>query len=257
MHDMKFCCGSYVYHVLGVCLFFFKQKTAYDMRISDWSADVCSSDLPINGPFGWHVLKVTGIEPGKTRPFEEVRDKLHKELAREEAVDALYKLSNRLEDTLGGGATLKEAADQLNLALYRLEPIDRQGNNQSGLRMPDLPGQPFLQTAFESEPNRESALTETQQGGYFILRVDEVIPSALKPLDKVREEAVKLWQEEQRKEAARKKAESIVKRLNEGADLAKIATEPGVKTSTTERPEKRREGKEWVSTCSSRGSPYH
>src|SRR3546814_8039629 len=29
------------------CLFFFfKQKTAYEMRISDWSSDVCSSDLP-------------------------------------------------------------------------------------------------------------------------------------------------------------------------------------------------------------------
>src|SRR3546814_2352340 len=29
----------------SVCVFFFKQKTAYDMRISDWSSDVCSSDL--------------------------------------------------------------------------------------------------------------------------------------------------------------------------------------------------------------------
>src|SRR3546814_9260822 len=29
-----------------VCVFFFKQKTAYEMRISDWSSDVCSSDLP-------------------------------------------------------------------------------------------------------------------------------------------------------------------------------------------------------------------
>src|SRR3546814_9839673 len=28
-----------------VCFFFFKQKTAYEMRISDWSSDVCSSDL--------------------------------------------------------------------------------------------------------------------------------------------------------------------------------------------------------------------
>src|SRR3546814_1748508 len=32
--------------VLFFCLFFFKQKTAYEMRISDWSSDVCSSDLP-------------------------------------------------------------------------------------------------------------------------------------------------------------------------------------------------------------------
>src|SRR3546814_4396152 len=30
-----------------MCFFFFKQKTAYEMRISDWSSDVCSSDLPI------------------------------------------------------------------------------------------------------------------------------------------------------------------------------------------------------------------
>src|SRR3546814_18525982 len=31
--------------VLGFMFFFFKQKTAYEMRISDWSSDVCSSDL--------------------------------------------------------------------------------------------------------------------------------------------------------------------------------------------------------------------
>src|SRR3546814_8093360 len=29
----------------SVCVFFCKQKTAYEMRISDWSSDVCSSDL--------------------------------------------------------------------------------------------------------------------------------------------------------------------------------------------------------------------
>src|SRR3546814_7971104 len=36
--------------ILCSCVFFFfKQKTAYDMRISDWSSDVCSSDLFIAG----------------------------------------------------------------------------------------------------------------------------------------------------------------------------------------------------------------
>src|SRR3546814_4910974 len=30
-----------------ICFFFFKQKTAYEMRISDWSSDVCSSDLSL------------------------------------------------------------------------------------------------------------------------------------------------------------------------------------------------------------------
>src|SRR3546814_8245623 len=33
--------------VIHMSFFFFKQKTAYEMRISDWSSDVCSSDLAI------------------------------------------------------------------------------------------------------------------------------------------------------------------------------------------------------------------
>src|SRR3546814_6627009 len=37
--SLEICCICIVY------VFFFKQKTAYEMRISDWSSDVCSSDL--------------------------------------------------------------------------------------------------------------------------------------------------------------------------------------------------------------------
>src|SRR3546814_8855523 len=33
-----------------LAIFFFKQKTAYEMRISDWSSDVCSSDLDVSYP---------------------------------------------------------------------------------------------------------------------------------------------------------------------------------------------------------------
>src|SRR3546814_17224332 len=35
-----------MFQMRGTLFFFFKQKTAYEMRISDWSSDVCSSDLP-------------------------------------------------------------------------------------------------------------------------------------------------------------------------------------------------------------------
>src|SRR3546814_2585810 len=37
--------------------FFFKQKTAYEVRISDWSSDVCSSDLIASA---YHLVKVGG-----------------------------------------------------------------------------------------------------------------------------------------------------------------------------------------------------
>src|SRR3546814_1382143 len=35
----------FFFTAIGLLFFFFKQKTAYEMRISDWSSDVCSSDL--------------------------------------------------------------------------------------------------------------------------------------------------------------------------------------------------------------------
>src|SRR3546814_5640989 len=49
--------------------FFFKQKTAYEMRISDWSSDVCSSDLLA----ARHII-------GLRRRVDDVVDRLHREV---------------------------------------------------------------------------------------------------------------------------------------------------------------------------------
>src|SRR3546814_20887144 len=48
----------FLYHIC----FLFKQKTAYEMRISDWSSDVCSSDLSfaVEGRFALPILRLAG-----------------------------------------------------------------------------------------------------------------------------------------------------------------------------------------------------
>src|SRR3546814_8733767 len=68
--------------------FFFKQKTAYEMRISDWSSDVCSSDLLhyANSPLSHSPLKLPRI-PGVTtdEPIDEEasdRMEVHDEVSR-------------------------------------------------------------------------------------------------------------------------------------------------------------------------------
>src|SRR3546814_7340082 len=48
----------------GVLVFFFQQKTAYEMRISDWSSDVCSSDLRVRGEIGKAVVGQDGTVTG-------------------------------------------------------------------------------------------------------------------------------------------------------------------------------------------------
>src|SRR3546814_2511759 len=46
MHVFSLSAFFLIFFIVFCCfIFFFKQKTAYEMRISDWSSDVCSSDL--------------------------------------------------------------------------------------------------------------------------------------------------------------------------------------------------------------------
>src|SRR3546814_4488984 len=68
------CCNSCLYWVAYGCFMvvhfcFFKQKTAYEMRISDWSSDVCSSDLTLqalihSGPILGIGSDMSAIHPG-------------------------------------------------------------------------------------------------------------------------------------------------------------------------------------------------
>src|SRR3546814_2035497 len=51
-------------------LFLFKQKTAYEVGISDWSSDVCSSDLP-DGSESWRDVNV-GRLAGESGPRDAV-----------------------------------------------------------------------------------------------------------------------------------------------------------------------------------------
>src|SRR3546814_18068427 len=66
-----------VFDVSCISFFFFKQKTAYEMRISDWSSDVCSSDLDrrdltaTSGHGIWNArLSASDIRAGAGGSFE-------------------------------------------------------------------------------------------------------------------------------------------------------------------------------------------
>src|SRR3546814_7129845 len=64
--------------------FFFKQKTAYEMRISDWSSDVCSSDLKKDGAStssarterGEYNIRKSAAGKGRTAPGHQAGETL-------------------------------------------------------------------------------------------------------------------------------------------------------------------------------------
>ena len=80
-------------------------------------------------------------------------------------------------------------------------------------------------------------------GGYFVLRVDGVIPSQLRPFEEVRETVRERWLAARREEQARARAEQIVQGVNQaGRDFDALAREAGLSVSTTDPVTRSAEG---------------
>ena len=186
---------------------------------------------PVETPFGWHILRVSKIVPGRRVPFEQVRADLAKFIAREQAVDQLYQIVNKFEDDLAAGTSLDDAATKYGLKAVKVASVDAAGRDAKGQAIADLPKSPeFLRTAFATDVGRDSRLVEYGNDGYFVIHVDGSTPPAVRPLDQVRAQVVEAWKNEKRDEAAKARAQAIVERVRGGADLAGIvAGEKGLR----------------------------
>jgi peptidyl-prolyl cis-trans isomerase D len=192
-----------------------------------------TASAPIESVLGWHILRVVKVEPRQEPAFEEVREELATDIAMQIAIDSMVSIANQLDDELGAGASLEEAAQALALTPRRIESIDRQGRDPAGEPVTELPAGRFLALAFETEAGRESLLTETANGDFFILRVDSVTPAQLRPLDEVRAEVTELWRDAQRAKLAREQAEALAERIESGNEFEVVATEAGLIVART------------------------
>ena len=188
---------------------------------------------PVQTGFGWHLLHVIGITPGKEPVFEELRDEIRRDLATESAVDSLVSIANQLDDILAGGARLEEAAAQIDTSVRQVAAIDSRGRDSQGGEIAELPPlDEFLPVLAETAVGEESLLTETRDGDYFVLRVDGVVPAEPKPLEAVREDVAELWRARTRERLAEEKANALAAKAKEGIALGKLAEDEGLQVTT-------------------------
>lgn len=189
---------------------------------------------PIKSPLGWHVLVVNRIEKGHVKPFDEVRDQLRKDITGHQAADEAHTLAIRLEDALAGGAKLEDAATQVGLKIVKLPPVDSSGLTAEGKPAPDLINDArFMRTAFDTPQGQESQLLEMPQNRFAVIYVDQITPPTARPLEQVKTDVIATWQQQERMDAARKRAEAIVERVNKGEALAAVAEAEKLELKTT------------------------
>jgi peptidyl-prolyl cis-trans isomerase D len=184
---------------------------------------------PVKTVLGWQLAKVVKIEPGRARDLAEVKDDIAKKLAQQQAANELVSLANQLDDALAGGAALEDAAKKLALPIATVAEVARDGTDPSGKPLADLLAtRQLLPVAFSTEAGQNSPQTDDGAGGYFVVRVDQVTPPALRPLDQVKDKVLADWQAEQRDQAAADKAKKLADRLKGGEDIKTAAQSFGL-----------------------------
>lgn len=189
---------------------------------------------PVKGPFGWVIVRALSSTPGSTKTLAEVHDEIKTAFVTERGKDLLINLTADLEDALGGGATLEEAAKKFNLKTQKVDATDARGNAPDGNPVQGLPGGDFLAQSFAADTGIDSETNETSDGVRYVFRVDKVTPAAKKPFDLVRAQITADWRDEELTKRLSKIADDLVKRGKGGEKMAAIASSLGVAPLRTE-----------------------
>ncbi len=172
---------------------------------------------PIHSVAGWHVFRVVSRKEPYTKTFEEVKDKVRKDLLNQQSGDVLYQLAGSVEDELAGGATLAEVANNLNLKLKKVEQISLEGTLAGGVPMARYPDYgDFLPMAFSLTLGAISQMVGSEDGlKYYVQTVNSITPSRQRTLDEVRDSVVKTWKDEKKIQLQIARAQEFAKKMEE------------------------------------------
>lgn len=182
---------------------------------------------PIQSSFGWHVFQVVDIQPERTRPLAEVKEELIATIRNDRVGEEAYELSNMLQDDLAGGATLEEAARDVNAKVQVFGPISSQGTSPDGTAI-TLPAgyENLINDVFSLQQGQVSNLMETDEGAYYALRVDTVQPERNRALDEIKGQVIADWKEHRKGEALYQLASGVSSTLSQ-EDVAAVARTTG------------------------------
>jgi peptidyl-prolyl cis-trans isomerase D len=187
---------------------------------------------PISG-FSTVIVRVTEIQPGSQKSFEEVKDQVKDQLAASRASEEISKLYDKIEDERAAGSTLQEIAQKMNLEFTEIT-VNKQGAGRDG-KKPDVSAKSpnVVKTIFEGDVGVESNAAQLGEDGYAFVDVLEIIPERQRPFEEVREDVAKAWTEEETRTRLTAKADELVAAIGKGQaiDEAAKAVNASVKTS--------------------------
>jgi peptidyl-prolyl cis-trans isomerase D len=187
---------------------------------------------PVTGRFGTVLVRVTKIEPGHTRPYEEVAAEIKQQIALDRARPQLLDLRDKIEDDRAAGLRLDEIAQKHKLKARNFE-TDRAGRGPDGAPVKELPaGADVVSAAFSSDVGVDNEALQLPGGGFVWYDVAGITPSRDRGLEEVKEQVETRWRDEQVVQRLTAKASELIDKLKGGAQFAELAAHSGLKVET-------------------------
>lgn len=183
---------------------------------------------PVKTQYGYHIIRLEGIQPGSTKSFDEVRGEIDAQLRRDKASDRFGDIQEQIQSRLEQSAslTLEELAKAYNLQMGEVPQFLRgEGGGALG-------ASPELEEVVFSD----ATLAEKRVGGPVAVGEDRIVlvkvldhhKPAPKPLADVSAQIVEQLKKQRGTEAALKAAQNAKQKLEAGASLDDVAKELGI-----------------------------
>lgn len=176
---------------------------------------------PVKTKFGYHILKLEGIQPAAVKTFEQAKADLETEYRRNEA----EKLFNDAQDALADAALqnttdIDVVARKAGLAVQDIPAFSRVDGGGTLGKVPAVIDAAFSQDVLDG---RLSSMVEVEKGRGVVLRATNHKLPQQKPLDAVRSDVAAAWKKRRGIELASAAAADAVKRLQTGESWDAVA----------------------------------
>ena len=176
---------------------------------------------PVRTEFGVHVIRLDGVRPAQSKPFEEVRAELAAKWTADQAAERFVKASEQLADiTYANPDSLQQAAEALGLEVRTVAGVTRAGGG-------DIAVEPRVRDAAFSVDvlgeRKNSNPLELEPERIVVLRVADHQPAAQRAYAEVKDLVADAAREERAGELAQAQAEKVAQQLRDGAIPEQVA----------------------------------
>jgi len=171
---------------------------------------------PVRSDFGWHLIKLLGVQSPEIPSLESLKPELVRELKAQQVEQSFVEASKQLEDTAFESSDLIQPAQELGLSVQTTEAFGREGG--AGVAA----NRQVIQAAFSDEvlvDGANSGVIELDPDTVVAVRVKEHLQPEVLPFEAVKDDIIAQLKSSKAAEQALAKGEQLIATLRDGGQV--------------------------------------